>query len=104
MLSYPLLKLVHFPLPIDVLETNLIPMNNFKGEVFCSRFGISIDSQVDEGGSKALLKMIDKIDGARSMVEIANECRMPFDYVKTILKDLERHGLVTFSRSNLSLG
>jgi len=87
---------------IDILETNLIPMNNFKGEVFCSRFGISIDSQVDEGGSKALLKMIDKIDGARSMVEIANECRMPFEYVKTVLKDLKDNGLVTFSRSRHS--
>ena len=87
---------------IDILEENLIPINNFKGEVFCSRFGISIDSQVDEGGSKALLNMIDKIDGSRSMVQIANECRMPFDYVKAIVKDLEHHGLVTFSRSTHS--
>src|SRR5205814_5902547 len=28
---------------IDVLENNRVPINNFKGEVFCSRYGLHID-------------------------------------------------------------
>ncbi len=85
---------------IEILEKNRIPVNNFKGEIFCSRFGINIDSQVDPDRSKALLKMIDKIDGTRSIVDIALECGMSFDSVRALIDELNSHGLVRFMQRN----
>ncbi|MGO9120334.1 MAG: DUF4910 domain-containing protein [Desulfomonilaceae bacterium] len=81
---------------IDIFETNRIPTNNFKGEIFCSRFGINIDSQIDPKASKALLNVIDKIDGTRSTVDIALECGMSFESVRALLDELNSHELVKF--------
>jgi len=81
---------------IDIFERNRIPINNFKGEIFCSRFGLSIDSQIDSKASKALLNLIDKIDGTRSVVDIALECGMSFDSVRALLDQLNSHELVKF--------
>jgi aminopeptidase-like protein len=81
---------------IDIFEMNRIPINNFKGEVFCSRFGISANSQIDPKASRALLYMIDKIDGTRSTVDIALECGVSFESVRALLDQLNSHELVKF--------
>jgi len=83
---------------IEVLEANRIPTNNFKGEIFCSRFGINIDSQVDPQGNRSILDVIEKIDGTRSTVQIANECGVPFDSVQHTLEELHHHRLIGFIR------
>ena len=35
---------------LDTFENNLIPQNRFKGEIFCSRYGLHIDAYADREG------------------------------------------------------
>jgi aminopeptidase-like protein/aminoglycoside N3'-acetyltransferase len=83
---------------IEMLEQNLVPVNQFKGEIFCFRFGIRVDVYGDPAGNKALLDVIHLIDGTHSVVDIAAACNLPFSSVQTILAQLERHGLIRYLR------
>jgi aminopeptidase-like protein len=81
---------------IDTLEANVVPVNRFKGEVFCSRYGINIDPYVNPEGARALFDIMFLIDGTRSVADIAEECRIPFSSAKATLDELRRHGLVEY--------
>jgi aminopeptidase-like protein len=82
---------------INVLENNRVPINNFKGEVFCSRFGLHIDAYSNPDGNKMLFDMMDHIDGSRSMAAIAQICGVSFEAVEKTIGELRRHGLVEFA-------
>jgi aminopeptidase-like protein/aminoglycoside N3'-acetyltransferase len=81
---------------IETLESNLVPVNTFKGEVFCSRYGLHIDWWTNPEGNKALFDIMFLLDGTRSMAEIADACGISFDSVKKTIDELYRHGLVQF--------
>jgi aminopeptidase-like protein/aminoglycoside N3'-acetyltransferase len=83
---------------IEILEQNLVPVNRFKGEIFCSRFGIHMDAHRDPAGNKALLDVMHLIDGTHSVIDIATECNLPFSSVQSTLAQLERHGLIRYIR------
>lgn len=68
-----------------------VPRNLFKGEIFCTRYGIKIDCL------KARAKLFDilnDIDGQKSVDEIATRCGTTADSVMTVIEELLRHGLV----------
>jgi aminopeptidase-like protein/aminoglycoside N3'-acetyltransferase len=77
-------------------EDSLVPLNKFKGEVFCSRYGLHIDWYSDPKGNKVLFDIIHLIDGTRSVAEIALTCNVSFEVAKKIIDDLHRHGLVEY--------
>ncbi|MEP7286093.1 MAG: DUF4910 domain-containing protein [Chloroflexota bacterium] len=82
---------------IDALENNLTPVNNFKGEAFCSRYGIHIDAYANPEGNRALFDIMFLIDGTRTIAEIANTCGISFDSAKQTIDILVHNGLVSYA-------
>jgi aminopeptidase-like protein/aminoglycoside N3'-acetyltransferase len=81
---------------IDTLEGNRVPVNNFKGEVFCSRYGLFVDGYFNPEGHRRLFDIMFLIDGTRSLAEIARACGVSFNAVKSVTDELQRHGLVGY--------
>jgi aminopeptidase-like protein/aminoglycoside N3'-acetyltransferase len=81
---------------IDTLERNLVPLNKFKGEAFCSRFGIHIDAYANPEGNKKLFDIMFLIDGTLSIAQIANKCSASFEAVRQTIDVLVKHGLVEY--------
>jgi aminopeptidase-like protein/aminoglycoside N3'-acetyltransferase len=79
---------------LDTLEANRVPVNRFQGEVFCSRFGIHVDWYQDREGHQAFFSIMDRLDGTRSLADIARELKIPFESVRRVVDDFARHGLV----------
>ena len=83
---------------VDLLENNLIPINKFKGEPFCSRYGLHVDWYSNPEGNRSLFEIIDRIDGTRSIAEIADGCGISFEAVKNTVDELIRCGLVVYDK------
>jgi len=81
---------------IDTLENNVFPVNKFKGEIFCSRYGLHIDFDSNPEGNRAFFDMMYLIDGTRSIAEIANICRISFWAAKRAIDELHNRGLVEY--------
>lgn len=81
---------------ITMLEQNRIPGNEYKGEVFCSRYGLHVDAYSNPEGNRALFDIMDHIDGTRSIAEIARHLDISFDAVKQTVDELHEHGLVKY--------
>ena len=79
---------------IDTLEANVVPVNRFSGEPFCSRFGVHIDAQENPEGHLALFDLLDRIDGTRSVIDLADECGIPFAAARGAVDELRRRGVV----------
>jgi aminopeptidase-like protein/aminoglycoside N3'-acetyltransferase len=79
---------------LDTLEYNRVPVNKFKGEVFCSRYGIFIDWYTNPEGNKALFDILYLVDGTRSIAQIARRLGISFEAVKGTVDVLARHGVV----------
>jgi aminopeptidase-like protein/aminoglycoside N3'-acetyltransferase len=79
---------------VDTLEQNIVPVNWFKGEVFCSRYGLFIDPYTNPEGNEHLFSIMDLIDGSRSIAEIAAACNTSFEAVSAIVAELTRCDLV----------
>ena len=81
---------------ITMLEQNRIPGNEYKGEVFCSRYGLHVDAYSNPEGNRALFDIMDHIDGTRSIAEIAKHLDISFEAVKQTVDELHEHGLVKY--------
>ena len=82
---------------IQALEDDVVPLNQYKGEAFCSRYGIFFDQVTHTQAHEALFGVMDLIDGTRSVSEIAAARSIPIPTVKATIDELRRHGLVTFT-------
>ena len=82
---------------IDVWEANTVPTNQFKGEIFCSRYGVNVEWLEDREGNKHLRDVMYLIDGTRSLAHIAQRCGLPFHRVKETVESFRRHGLVRYA-------
>jgi aminopeptidase-like protein len=80
---------------IDTFENNKVPVNRFKGEVFCSRFGMSFDEASNPEAYQALFHVMDLIDGTHSVAQMASKCGISFETASTILNELHVRGLVS---------
>jgi aminopeptidase-like protein len=78
------------------LESNVIPVNRYKGEVFCSRYGLHIDAYRDPEGNRAFFDILFQIDGTKSIAEIARRCQVSMNAVQRVVDELRRHNLVDF--------
>jgi aminopeptidase-like protein/aminoglycoside N3'-acetyltransferase len=79
---------------LEILEQNRTPRNRFRGEVFCSRYGIHRDWYTDREGHRALFSTMERIDGTRSIVEIARDAGVPFREAYRTVAEMASHGLV----------
>jgi aminopeptidase-like protein/aminoglycoside N3'-acetyltransferase len=78
---------------IDTLESNLIPVNHYKGEIFCPRYGLQ-DWYEQQGLGEAFFRTMHMIDGTRTIADIAEAGRISFSEAKAIVEKLHSHGLV----------
>jgi len=75
---------------IDALEQNLTPEPLFEGELFCSRY-----FRLDYSGMFDLIQSVPyRINGKKTVVDIAREVDLPFFKVKKFLDILIAEGLV----------
>jgi aminopeptidase-like protein/aminoglycoside N3'-acetyltransferase len=81
---------------IETIENNKVPVNRFKGEVFCSRFGIFVDPYSNPEGNRELFNVMDLIDGTHSVAQIARKCGISFRATLEIINDLHVRGLVDY--------
>lgn len=81
---------------IDTLDRNRTPVNRFRGEVFCARYGLHVDWYADPEGHRALFTVLDLVDGTRSVADIADACGIPFDAAYATVRELERRDLVSY--------
>lgn len=83
---------------IQAWERNRYVVNRFKGEVFCSGYGIWIDYRVNPEGHRRLFEIMERCDGARTVADIATELGVPFQAVWEVVDLLQQKGLVEYSR------
>jgi aminopeptidase-like protein len=75
-------------------------VNRFKGEIFCSRYGLNVDAYTDRAGNRALFDVLFLIDGTRSDAEIARICNLPLASVRGLLEELRRLDLIEFREAS----
>jgi aminopeptidase-like protein len=84
---------------IQAWEQNQYVINQFKGEIFCSGYGIWIDYRTNPEGHRRLFEIMERCDGERTVAEIAVELNIPFQSVWQIVDILQKKNLVTLSRT-----
>ncbi len=72
-----------------------IPVNLFKGEIFCSRYGLNVDFLQDSTAHRALFDVLFQIDGRHTIEEIASLAGTSVEAVEAMVEELRRHELVT---------
>ena len=87
---------------IDVLEENYVPVNQFKGEVFLSRYGFHVDWYQDRQANENMFRILYRVDGKHSIAEIASDLNISFASVKNVVDRLKDSGLVLKEDRQLS--
>lgn len=82
---------------VDAIEANQIPVNLFKGELFCSRYGLHIDAYSNPEGNAAFFNILFLIDGTRSTSEIAKICGISIEATRSVLEELRCRGLIAYA-------
>lgn len=89
---------------INAIEQNSVPVNRFKGEVFCSRFGMSFEESSNPEAYRALFHVMDLIDGTLSVAQIARKCGISLKVASKIIHELNARGLVQYRTSETDSG
>ena len=84
---------------IDAWEKNQYVINKFKGEVFCSGFGIWIDYLSNPDGHRRLFDIMERCDGEHTVADIAVDLNISFRSVWDVVEALFAKDLVAFSRT-----
>jgi aminopeptidase-like protein len=84
---------------LQAWEQNQYVVNNFKGEIFCSGYGIWIDYRLNPEGHRRLFEIMERCDGERTVADIATELGISFQAVWAVVKMLLDKGLVWLSRT-----
>ncbi len=84
---------------LDAWERNAYVVNNFKGEIFCSGYGIWIDYRLNPQGHRRLFEIMERCDGEHTVADIAAELGVSFQAVWEVVSLLESKELVWLSRA-----
>lgn len=82
---------------LQAFEQNAYVVNQFKGEVFASGYGIWIDYRQNPQGHRHLFQIMERCDGTRTVADIALELEISFQAVWEIVQTFAEKGLVVFS-------
>jgi aminopeptidase-like protein len=82
---------------LDAWEHNLYVVNQFKGEVFLSGYGIWIDYRENPEGSRRLFEIMERCDGEHRVADIAAEVEISFQAVWEVVAKFLEKGLVSLS-------
>jgi aminopeptidase-like protein len=83
---------------LQAWEKNQYVVNNFKGEIFCSGYGIWVDYRLNPEGHRRLFEIMERCDGEHTIADIAAELEISFQAVQEITNNLYEKGLVWYSR------
>lgn len=81
-------------------ERNQYVVNKFKGEIFCSGYGIWIDYRLNPQGSLRLFEIMERCDGEHTVADIANELDISFQAVWEVISQFLEKDLVWLSRTS----
>jgi aminopeptidase-like protein len=84
---------------IQAWENNQTIVNRFKGEIFCSGYGIWIDYRTNPEGHRRLFEIMERCDGEHTVADIADELDISFQAVWEIVSLLKEKSLVWLSRT-----
>lgn len=84
---------------IQAWEHNQYIVNNFRGEIFCSGYGIWIDYRHNPEGHRRLFEIMERCDGEHTVADIATELETSFQAIWEVVSLLEEKGLVWLSRA-----
>ncbi len=84
---------------VEMLEIDFVPVRNFKGPIYQSRYGLYIDPTKNRRGADVLESIQILMDGERSLMDIAREVGVDFFFVYDIVRQMEGQGLVGISHS-----
>jgi len=79
-------------------ENNQYVVNLFKGEIFCSGHNIWIDHQTNPAGHRRLFEIMERLDGSRTVADIAVELDISFQAAWEVVSLLVERGLADLSR------
>lgn len=82
---------------LDAWEKNQYIINRFKGEVFCSGYGIWIDHRDNPEGHRNLFQIMERCDGERTVADIAQELELSFQSVWEVVQMLTENDLIQLS-------
>ena len=82
---------------IQSWERNQFIINQFKGEIFCSGYGIWIDYRLNPEAHRRLFEIMERCDGERTLADIANELGISFQAVWEVISLLQSKELVRLS-------
>ncbi len=74
---------------IKAWERNQYVVNRFKGEIFCSGYGIWIDYRINPEGHRRLFEIMERCDGERTVADIADELGISFQAVWEVVALLQ---------------
>ncbi len=74
-------------------------VNHFKGEVFCSGYGIWIDYRTNPEGHRRLFEIMERCDGERTSPISPSSWSISFQAVWEVVDLLQEKGLVWLSRT-----
>ncbi len=83
---------------LDAYERDQYVVNNFKGEVFCSGYGIWVDYRRNPEGHRCLFEIMERCDGERTVSDIAAELGITFQSAWEVVSLLQEKDLVWLSR------
>jgi aminopeptidase-like protein len=81
---------------LQAWERNQYVVNDFKGEIFCSGYGIWIDYRTNPEGHRRLFEIMERCDGSRTLADIAAELQIPFQAVWEVAELLREKKLVHY--------
>jgi len=84
---------------IQAWENNQYIVNKFKGEIFCSGYGIWIDYRTNPEGHQRLFEIMELCDGEHTVADIATKLDISFQAVWQVISLLLEKSLVYLSRT-----
>ncbi|MEX2160781.1 MAG: DUF4910 domain-containing protein [Anaerolineales bacterium] len=82
---------------LAAFDRNRYIVNQFKGEVFASRYELWVDYKTDAAGHKRRFEIMDRCDGIRRPADIARELDLSFQAVWEVIEKLLEKKLISLS-------
>lgn len=86
---------------IDVVEMDYVPVLQYRGPLYQSRFGVYVDPKLDSKGYESIEAIQILIDGKRSCFDISHELDIDFFFVRAFCDQLSEKELLQKSYKNL---
>jgi len=83
---------------LHIWENNQYVINRFKGEIFCSGYNIWVDHEVNPLGHRQLFEIMERLDGTRTVADIAVELGISFQATWDVVSLLVDRGLAALAR------